>query len=64
GILLGFRSRKVAIIGDIQEMFHRIYIRSEDRQAQRFLWDADEYVMNVMTFGAVCSLSSGQYVKI
>lgn len=38
-------------------------IIEQDRQAQRFLWDNDEYQMNVMIFGAVCSPSSAQYVK-
>jgi hypothetical protein len=38
-------------------------IRPEDRQAQRLLWEDGEYAMNVMTFGAVCSPSSSQFVK-
>ncbi|XP_059052936.1 uncharacterized protein LOC131847387 [Achroia grisella] len=44
-------------------MFHRVLIREDDRHAQRLLWNDDIYVMNVMTFGAVCSPSSAQYVK-
>lgn len=63
GVLIGFRRKKVALMGDIQEMFHRVFIRQEDRQAQRLLWEEDTYVMNVMTFGAVCSPSSAQYIK-
>jgi hypothetical protein len=63
GVLLAFRCHKVAVVGDIQEMFHRVLIREEDRQAQRLLWVDGEYVMNVMTFGAVCSPASAQYIK-
>ncbi|XP_063533651.1 uncharacterized protein LOC134743949 [Cydia strobilella] len=63
GVLLAFRCHKVAVVGDIQEMFHRVLIREEDRQAQRLLWVDGEYVMNVMTFGAICSPASAQYVK-
>ncbi|XP_037868119.1 uncharacterized protein LOC119628748 [Bombyx mori] len=62
-VLLKFRTGKFAVIADIQEMFHRVLIRSEDRHAQRILWDGETYIMNVMTFGAVCSPSSAQFVK-
>lgn len=70
GILFKFRQRQVAFSADIEQMFHRIYIREEDRHAQRFLWrgcdttkDPDVYVMNVMTFGATCSPCTSQFVK-
>ena len=43
-------------------MFHRIKIRSEDLDAQRFLWRGMDrqnpphtYVMDAMIFGATCS---------
>nr|XP_043069359.1 uncharacterized protein LOC122322069 [Drosophila bipectinata] len=39
-VLLAFRVNKIAICGDIAEMFHRINIREEDMQAQRFLTKA------------------------
>ncbi|XP_055604271.1 uncharacterized protein LOC129752524 [Uranotaenia lowii] len=68
-VLYRFRQKQVCITGDIREMFHQIRIRSQDRQAQRFLWrrnveDKPEvYVMDVATFGATCSPSLAQYVK-
>ena len=51
-------------------MFHQVYIRSEDRDVQRFLrreCDEDKvpdvYVMDVMIFGATCAPSISQYIK-
>ncbi|XP_053699076.1 uncharacterized protein LOC128746050 [Sabethes cyaneus] len=64
-----FRERRIAFGGDIQEMYHQIRIRAEDRQAQRFLFRSSPadvptvYVMDVATFGATCSPCSAQFVK-
>ncbi|XP_075163025.1 uncharacterized protein LOC142235646 [Haematobia irritans] len=69
-ILYKFRERSVAICGDIEQMFHQVFIREEDRHVQRFLWrncqtdvEPDVYIMNVMTFGASCSPCISQYIK-
>ncbi|XP_036345819.1 uncharacterized protein LOC118755071 [Rhagoletis pomonella] len=69
-ILYKFRQGKIAICGDIREMYHRINIRKEDQNAQRFLWregnqtkPPDTYIMTAMIFGAICSPCSAQYVK-
>lgn len=69
GSLYKLRERAVGISADIQEMFHQIKIRLEDESSQRFLWPSKEgenienYVMQVLTFGATCSPSSAQFVK-
>ncbi|XP_059223223.1 uncharacterized protein LOC131997003 [Stomoxys calcitrans] len=69
-ILFRFRQKSVAICGDIEQMFHQIFIREEDRNVQRFLWraeDGDEepniFIMNVMIFGASCAPCISQFVK-
>ncbi|XP_055527785.1 uncharacterized protein LOC129720345 [Wyeomyia smithii] len=68
-VICRFRERPVAFGGDIQEMYHQIRIRSEDKQAQRFLFRSNSaetpqvYVMDVATFGSTCSPCSAQYVK-
>lgn len=69
GVLLRFREHKIALTGDIKEMFHQIVIREEDRKYQRFIWkpshkdELEVYEMTVMTFGASCSPSCSQYIK-
>ena len=55
-ILLRFRNRKYYISGDIEKMFHQIFVKQNDRNYLRFLWRdnqnlvMDEYQMNVHTF--------------
>lgn len=69
-VLFKFRIGQVGVSADIQEMFLQVRIKPSDQDSQRFLWrggDAtrpmDEYVMQVMTFGARCSPCSAQHVK-
>ncbi|XP_062557256.1 uncharacterized protein LOC134222129 [Armigeres subalbatus] len=68
-VLSRYRQKQVAISADIREMFHQVEIRSEDRQAQRFLWrdspsqPMQVFVMDVATFGSTCSPCSLQFVK-
>ncbi|XP_065077675.1 uncharacterized protein LOC135700932 [Ochlerotatus camptorhynchus] len=68
-VVYHFRLYTIALTGDIKEMFHRLFIRQEDRQYLRFLWrdsaksEVEIYVMNVAIFGATCSPSSAQFVK-
>ena len=69
-VLFGFREEAIAFGGDIQEMFHQVVIRPQDRCAQRFLWRGQDrnskptvYQMRVMTFGSTSSPTSAQFVK-
>ncbi|XP_044573440.1 uncharacterized protein LOC123257680 [Drosophila ananassae] len=68
-VLLAFRVNKIAICGDIAEMFHRINIREEDMHAQRFLWydrssdKVETYVMRAMTFGISCAPFIAHFVR-
>ncbi|XP_058816853.1 uncharacterized protein LOC131680147 [Topomyia yanbarensis] len=67
-ILVRFREGRIALTGDVRDMFLQIRMRSEDQQCQRFLWYDESgnivvYVLQVMTFGACCSPSSAQFVK-
>ena len=38
GVLLRFRSDQVAIMADIEAMFHQVRVKEEDRDCLRFLW--------------------------
>ncbi|XP_055591192.1 uncharacterized protein LOC129743240 [Uranotaenia lowii] len=69
-VLQRFREFRIAITGDIREMFLQILMNWFDQQCLRFLWrdgeqdrSPDVYVTKVMTFGATCSPSTAQYVK-
>ena len=68
-VLLVFRVGKVAICGDIAEMFHRIQIKEPDMHAQRFLWseagdqEPEVYVMSAMTFGIKCAPCIAHYIR-
>ena len=58
GVVLRFREREVALLGDISTMYHRILIPLQDQHIHRFLWrnlDTNRkpvvYVKSVLTFG-------------
>ncbi|XP_038056046.1 uncharacterized protein LOC119728039 [Patiria miniata] len=63
GILLRFRLAEVAVMGDVEHMFHNFYVNTEHRDYLRFLWFDDndptkptvEYRMNVHLFGSISS---------
>ena len=65
GVLLRFRQYPVAIMSDIEAMFHQVCVVPEDRDALRFLWwpkgDMDKepevYRMTVHLFGGTWSPS-------
>ncbi|XP_052680203.1 uncharacterized protein LOC128160966 [Crassostrea angulata] len=59
GVLLRFRKERVAITGDIEQMFHMFHINEEHRNFVRFIWFRDndptkslqDYRMCVHLFG-------------
>lgn len=62
GVLMRFRQEEVALIADIEQMFHQVRVPPEDRNALRFLWwsgslndEPEEYQMQVHIFGATSS---------
>lgn len=62
GVLLRFRKEKVAVLADIQQMFHFFEVSEKHRNFLRFLWYQDndvtkkviEYRMRVHIFGNSC----------
>ncbi|KAK0139489.1 hypothetical protein N1851_023681 [Merluccius polli] len=69
GVLIRFRQEPVAIMGDIQSMFHQVKVVEEDRDFLRFLWwpngdltkQVAEFRMTVHLFGAVSSPSCASF---
>ncbi|XP_055597416.1 uncharacterized protein LOC129747298 [Uranotaenia lowii] len=69
-VLFKFREFRIAVVGDIREMFFQVKMKKQDQRSQMILWpntaaveDPEVYVVTVMTFGAACSPSSAHYVK-
>ena len=66
GVLLRFRQDSVAIMADIEAMFHQVHVPPEDRDALRFLWwpngdmnkDPEVYRMTVHLFSGTWSPSA------
>ena len=62
GILLRFRERPVALVGDVSHMFCHVRVKEENRKYHRYLWrdldstrPPDIYEMNCLVFGDKCS---------
>ena len=63
GVLISFRQECIALMSDIESMFHQVKVRPEDCSALRFLWwpngnldeDPEELIMTVHLFGGVSS---------
>lgn len=59
GILLRFRSEEIAVIGDVEQVFHNFKVKINHRDYLRFLWHPEnnldlplkEYRMTVHVFG-------------
>ncbi|XP_049300487.1 uncharacterized protein LOC125774271 [Anopheles funestus] len=70
-VLYKFREFRVAVTGDIREMFFQVRMKPADQRSQLFFWDDGSspnrppniYAVSVMTFGAACSPGSAHYVK-
>ncbi|XP_063547169.1 uncharacterized protein LOC134754760 [Cydia strobilella] len=70
GIMVRFREDRVAVTGDIKDMFLRIKINPVDQNAIKFLWrgrnptgPVKTYAMTSLIFGANCSPFIAQYIK-
>ena len=69
GVLLRFRQEQVALVADIEAMFHQVKVRDEDCSVLRFLWwpggdleqEPREYCMTVHLFGATSSPSCAAF---
>ncbi|XP_078485266.1 uncharacterized protein LOC108950654 [Ciona intestinalis] len=68
GVLTRFRKEEVALMTDIESMFHQFFVRKQDRDFLRFLWWKDdsfqeilEYRMKVHLFGAKSSPGVANY---
>ncbi|KAL7852949.1 hypothetical protein SRHO_G00187340 [Serrasalmus rhombeus] len=69
GVLTRFRHDHIALISDIEAMYHQVRVTDEDSNLLRFLWwpEGDlnqplrEYKMVVHLFGAKSSLSCANY---
>ena len=69
GVLLRFRSRQVAVMADVREVFYQVRVKPEDCDSLRFLWwpnrechsDPKDYQMLVHLFGATSSPSVCSY---
>ena len=71
GVLLRFREENVALVGDIESMFHQMKVRPEDQDSLRFRWwsgstdeASQEYEMTVHIFGAADSPCSANFVLL
>ncbi|XP_062556965.1 uncharacterized protein LOC134221800 [Armigeres subalbatus] len=69
-VLYKFREFRIAVVGDIREMFFQVRMKAQDQRSQMILWndgnlenEPEVYVVTVMTFGAACSPSCAHYVK-
>ena len=67
-VLIRFRKEEVAVVADIQEMFHQVKVPEKDRDSLRFLWfpsnldgAPETYCMNAHIFGAKDSPSIANF---
>ena len=70
GVMMRFRRHRIAISGDIAEMFMQVKVRTQDRDALRYLWRGnrregapEEYRMTSIIFGAASSPCTAIFAK-
>nr|XP_049699386.1 uncharacterized protein LOC126055216 [Helicoverpa armigera] len=70
GVMMRFRRHRVAVSGDITEMFMQVKVKPEDRDALRYLWRGErregapeEYRMTSIIFGAASSPCTAIFAK-
>ena len=69
GVLSRFREEQIAVMSDVEAMFHQVRVRPSDCDALRFLWWPDgnldsqpeEYQMTVHLFGRASSPSCANF---
>ena len=69
GVLIRLHQEPIAIMGNVQSMFHQVRVPEEDRDLLRFHWwpkgdftkKLDKYRMTVHLFGAVSSPSCANF---
>ncbi|XP_071941043.1 uncharacterized protein [Antedon mediterranea] len=69
GVMLRFRQDRIAVVGDVEGMFHRVLVAPEHRNFLRFLWwqhghlneEPTDYRMLVHVFGAASSPGCANY---
>ena len=69
GVLIRFREDQVALMADIEAMFHQVHVSPHDYDALRFLWwpnndfneEHQEFQMMVHLFGATSSPSCANF---
>ena len=71
GILLRFRERPIARVGDVSDMFCHVLVKEEDRKYHRYLWrdmdslrPPDVYEMNCLVFGDKSSPCEANFAVI
>ncbi|XP_071944680.1 uncharacterized protein [Antedon mediterranea] len=61
GVLLRFRRRQYAIMGDIKSMFHQVRVPPNERDVLRFLWWTDDEMTEVSTYRMCVHLFGGTW---
>jgi hypothetical protein len=71
GILLRFRERPIALVGDVSDMFCHVLVKEEDRKYHCYLWrdmdstrPPDVYEMNCLVFGDKSSPCEANFAVI